>query len=78
MIDLDDLVAGIAKKPAKVDSSYFNEIVLPYDFDPKAKCPLWLEHAERHPAEDRLGDCRQHVLQEFSATPCCRTAASRK
>jgi putative DNA primase/helicase len=65
MINLDDLITGTAPKIKPAESAYFNEIVLPYDFDPKAKCPLWLETLNGILPKTGNGDNRQLVLQEF-------------
>ena len=65
MIDMDDVIAGKTPKIKPVDGAYFNETVLPYNFDPKAKCPLWLSTLKDILPKTDKGDCRQLVLQEF-------------
>jgi P4 family phage/plasmid primase-like protien len=65
MIDLDDLIAGTTPKIKPADSTYFNEIVLPYNFAAKAKCPLWRKTLNDILPKVGDGDRRQRVLQEF-------------
>ncbi len=48
-----------------VDSSYFNEISLPYEFVPGAKCPLWRKTLKQILPETAPDDHRVTVLQEF-------------
>jgi len=57
---------GLPSGPYEVDSWYFNEIVLPYDFDPEAKCPLWLETLKDILPKTAKDDRRRQVLQEFA------------
>lgn len=47
------------------DSRWFNEIVLPYSFDPAATCPLWLKTVKEILPQKSKTDKRQDVLQEF-------------
>ncbi len=49
-----------------VDSRYFNTVKLPYDFDPKAKCPLWQETLKQILPRTSPDDRRRMVLQEFT------------
>lgn len=65
MVNLDDLLAGKAKKAAPISSRYFNEIVLPYDFDRKAKCPLWVDTLKDILPRTSKSDNRVRVFQEF-------------
>jgi len=56
------------KKPPKLldfDPRWFNSILLPYAFDPKAKCPLWLETVGEILPPQSKKDKRQKVLQEY-------------
>ena len=74
-IDLDGLIAGTATKIRPINSAYFNEIVLPYAYDPKAKCKLWTQTINGILPVTGDGDKRQLVLQEFmgySLLPDCR------
>lgn len=65
MVDLDDLIAGKVKKVAPISSRYFNDIVMPYDFDPKAKCPLWVDTLKDILPRTSKSDNRVRVFQEF-------------
>jgi P4 family phage/plasmid primase-like protien len=74
-IDLDAVIAGKAPKLKTVDSSYFNEVVLPYDYDPAANCPIWTQTIKGILPVTGDGDKRRLVLQEFmgySLLPDCR------
>ncbi len=75
VINLDDLIAGKAPKIEPVQSNYFNEVVLPYNYAPKAKCPLWTQTINGILPATGESDKRQLVLQEFmgySLLPDCR------
>ncbi|QDU01967.1 hypothetical protein V6x_16500 [Gimesia chilikensis] len=56
------------KKTCKLldfDPQYFNEVVLPYNFSSKAKCPLWIETIKEILPAKSKADKRLLVLQEF-------------
>jgi P4 family phage/plasmid primase-like protien len=66
VFDLGAFIKG-DKPPALLehDSRYFGEVVLPYDFDPAAKCPLWLATLKDILPKTAGDDRRRLVLQEF-------------
>ena len=75
ILDLGACIAGNGPQLLDHDSQYFNEVALPYDYDPKAKCTLWLETLKDILPETGKDDNRQLVLQEFmgySLLPDCR------
>lgn len=49
----------------EVGPEYFNEVVLPYEFDPEAKCPLWLQTLKDILPKTGNTDRRRRVLQEY-------------
>jgi P4 family phage/plasmid primase-like protien len=67
IVDLGKAIEKPKRKPELLDFDvqYFNEIVLPYDFDPKATCPLWLQTIKEILPQKSKTDKRQLVLQEF-------------
>jgi P4 family phage/plasmid primase-like protien len=65
MIDMDKVIAGTAPKIKPVDIAFFNEVVLPYDFSSKAKCPLWLQTLNDILPKTGKSDHRRLLLQEF-------------
>jgi len=44
---------------------YFSTVVLPFEFDPSATCPLWTETLREIFPRQGSGDCRIKVLREF-------------
>jgi len=66
VIELDaTMETGEAPVLANHDSSFFNTIALPFDFDPGALCPRWTEFLNQVLPPTRPEDHRQEVLQEF-------------
>lgn len=47
------------------DPRHFSQVVLPYDYDPEADCPFWLQTLEEVFPQHAEGDRRTEVLQEF-------------
>ena len=68
LVHFDETMAGSAVL-FEHDPRHVSTIALPYDFDPEARCPLWLETLEEIlcPPPDGRGllDRRLQVLQEF-------------
>lgn len=65
IICFDPLEDGLRPAQYKLRKNFFNEILLPYSHDSKAKCPLWLETLSRILLKTKDGDNRLNVLQEF-------------
>jgi len=65
-IDLDEAISGHGPpKLISVDSRYFNQVALPYAFDPKATCKLWVKTLTDILPKSAKADNRRLVLQEF-------------
>ena len=47
------------------DPRHFSQVVLPYDYDLEAKCPVWLQTLQEVFPQHAEGDRRIAVLQEF-------------
>lgn len=74
-IDLEKAIAEGVPEPFPVDSRFFNQVVLPFPFTRKAKCPLWKETLTDILPKAEEGDHRQKVLQEafgYTLLPDCR------
>jgi len=67
VIDLDHVTAADAQGANlfRIHSDFFNEIVMPFEFDATAKCQLWLETLDAILPVTADDDHRQMVLQEF-------------
>jgi P4 family phage/plasmid primase-like protien len=72
LVDLDPIVDGEPPQLQAFDSSWFVTTQLPYDFDPKARCPRFLQFLHRvleiNPetgVPKRKDDLRLAILQEF-------------
>jgi P4 family phage/plasmid primase-like protien len=72
LLDLDGLARGHAPALAPHDPRWFSTSILPFAFDPAARCPRFerflADVLERDPATGRArqpGDCRLEVLQEW-------------
>ncbi len=65
LIDLQEALDGEIPWLYEHDVNCFSTVMLPYEYDPLATCPLWLETlAQIFPSEGR-DDHRIEVLQEF-------------
>jgi len=67
MFNLGEKIKHPKKKSAIMDydSRWFNEVVIPYPFEPAAKCPLWLKTIKEILPRKSKTDRRLEVLQEF-------------
>jgi len=64
-IDLAKVIAGRAPKLFEPTSSYFTQTVVPYHYDPRLQCKLWLQTLNDILPKSGVDDHRQEVLQEF-------------
>jgi P4 family phage/plasmid primase-like protien len=48
------------------DPAFFTQVVLPYEYNPQAACPLWRETINDILPQEDADDNRQQVLQEFA------------
>ncbi|MCA9071308.1 MAG: hypothetical protein KDA84_20410 [Planctomycetaceae bacterium] len=65
LLHLDEALHGTGASLRPHSPRYFTTVVLPYDYDPTAECPIW-EHNLREIMPPRgAGDHRIEVIQEF-------------
>lgn len=78
MLDLDAVAAGQQPKLLDFDPSWFSTTLMPFDFNPNARCPQFLDflstalECDQHGRAVQPGDCRVSLLQEwFGYTLLC-------
>jgi len=65
LLDLDLALIGSQPRLLAHSSRYFSTVVLPYEYDPAADCPLWQQTLTEIFPQQGEGDHRIDVLQEF-------------
>ena len=65
LLDLQALLAGQEEPLRPHSSRHFSPTILPYEFDPRADCPIWRRTLVRILPRQGDGDLRRPILQQF-------------